>query len=49
VVTARQEVIFALANTQELMSIEEWLKVYDEHVDLVLDEDLVWPIPKAIA
>lgn len=34
----RQEVIFALANTEELMTIEEWLATYDSHTDLILDE-----------
>ena len=45
----RQELVIALANTELLMTIQEWLETYDGHTNLVLDGDVVWPVPRPIA
>ena len=36
----RQEVLFALANTEELMSVGEWMRVFADHTNLTLDEGI---------
>ncbi|KAI8855324.1 hypothetical protein BC829DRAFT_378596 [Chytridium lagenaria] len=44
----RSETIQYLSNLNDVISIEEWLAVFDERITTPKDSELVWPAPKPI-
>jgi hypothetical protein len=37
-----------LGSFNEILSVEQWLKEFDENMDVVLESELVWPVSKPL-
>ncbi|KAJ3103050.1 hypothetical protein HDU97_010406 [Phlyctochytrium planicorne] len=44
----RSETIEFISRSNDVISIEEWLTVFDERINTPKDSELVWPAPKSI-
>ncbi|KAJ3056310.1 hypothetical protein HK097_007410 [Rhizophlyctis rosea] len=42
------EVITRLSARKDVMSVDQWCEVFDGHVPLTLESELVWPVAKPI-
>lgn len=43
----RIETTKGLIESEGVVGIEEWLQMFDEHVELVLEGERVWPCPRS--
>ncbi|KAJ3290925.1 hypothetical protein HK104_006445 [Borealophlyctis nickersoniae] len=44
----RPEFIIAVSSESHVMSVDEWCELFDGHLEVVLESDLVWPVPRPL-